>query len=842
MTDSNLTREPLKYSYDREYVSPIKNIPITKKDEDETNLLLQTLQSTLPYGGGHKDSQDVRPNVSSFHLPHSNIIINRWRYPDSAYYRKDLITKARGLFVARLEDGTEEIASRGYDKFFNIGENKALRWETLEETTRGPYYLTAKENGCIIFISGLSDGTLLVCSKGQPNVNNQTTGQKSHAAVGEQWLKKQLYGTDFSVKDLARVLQSMNVTAVAELCDDSFEEHVLEYGNKRAGLYLHGLNVNTSKFKTYPMDDVRKFGNVFRFKKVDYTERSTLQGVKEILQSCEKTGTWNGREIEGFVIRCKTVEGSDFFFKFKFNEPYLMYRYWREVARKIIDGDKLVIDKYVKITKSYAQFARSWFNEDPERVKLFKQNKGIFALRKAFLEWKDSQGQLPITENTPEEDNFSTTVANQDNFTNIKFILVPIATIGCGKTTLAVALSYLFGWGHVQNDNVTVKKGAAEVFADNIAEQFSRKNIVIADRNNHMRRERSQLYDALEMRAGLNQVKFIALHFDHSIGRQAVFEIAKKRVDKRGDNHQSINAESGNPKLINNIMQGFLTRFQPYDDMVEPDSKFDYAINLRVDYTIKQNLQLVIQELSKVYPSMIPTQPTDKELNEAIKRAGEYVPEIKKYNHGSQKKNKPNKSESQSTVETQIESKSSSSTLQKKIIKHSEPWWKNISVRYFALELPDAHAFYNFVKQELDGFEDGMQFFNQLRATGRIQRSFHVTLLHQGDSGRYQALWQNYFRALTLSNLDKGTATVIPKVILWNKRVMAVIVDLHPNYQLPLVASKVYHITVGTASPEIPAFESNKLVETYIEQPKSISHRVLDGSFGYKHLSAVAVA
>ena len=37
--------------------------------------------------------------------------------------------------------------------------------------------------------------------------------------------------------------------------------------------------------------------------------------------------------------------------------------------------------------------------------------------------------------------------------------MVPIATIGCGKTTIALALVKLFGWGHFQNDNVKAKKG-----------------------------------------------------------------------------------------------------------------------------------------------------------------------------------------------------------------------------------------------------------------------------------------------------------------------------------------------------------------------------------------------
>lgn len=51
----------------------------------------------------------------------------------------------------------------------------------------------------------------------------------------------------------------MNATAVAELCDDNFEEHVLEYTPAMSGLHLHGLNLNLSEFATYPGPLVEDF-------------------------------------------------------------------------------------------------------------------------------------------------------------------------------------------------------------------------------------------------------------------------------------------------------------------------------------------------------------------------------------------------------------------------------------------------------------------------------------------------------------------------------------------------------------------------------------------------------
>ncbi|MCV5117156.1 T4 RnlA family RNA ligase, partial [Escherichia coli] len=76
-----------------------------------------------------------------------------------------LPTYARGLFTTRHKDGTPEITTRGYDKFFNVDEVTETKWENIRNRTRGPYELTLKQTGCSIFVSGRADDTLRVCSK-----------------------------------------------------------------------------------------------------------------------------------------------------------------------------------------------------------------------------------------------------------------------------------------------------------------------------------------------------------------------------------------------------------------------------------------------------------------------------------------------------------------------------------------------------------------------------------------------------------------------------------------------------------------------------------------------------
>ncbi len=135
----------------------------------------------------------------------------------------------------------------------------------------------------------------------------------------------------------------MNVTAVAELCDDTFEEHVLEYPASMAGLYLHGINFNLPEFATLSGPEVHEFADNWGFKKAQYVIIQSLDDVKSFLEKCAETGSWGGRDTEGFVIRCKIRETDrkpyrDWFFKYKFEEPYLMYRQWREATKAVIMG------------------------------------------------------------------------------------------------------------------------------------------------------------------------------------------------------------------------------------------------------------------------------------------------------------------------------------------------------------------------------------------------------------------------------------------------------------------------------------------------------------------------
>eukprot|EP00842_Homolaphlyctis_polyrhiza_P006573 jgi/Hompol1/6917/HPOL_002474-RA len=200
-----------------------------------------------------------------------------WAYRKGGHPK--LPSLARGLFVRKATTpGSDwQIAARGYDKFFNVGEVPTTSWRFIQEGTVGPYEITLKENGCIIFISSV-DGHILVTSK--HSLGHAKPGSKpSHAQKGEEWLDKHLKSAGATRKQLSDFLAAHNVTAIFELADDDFEEHILEYPPERSGLYLHGLNNNTPEFSTWDSNTLADFAKTFGFLLVECIIKNTAEGI-----------------------------------------------------------------------------------------------------------------------------------------------------------------------------------------------------------------------------------------------------------------------------------------------------------------------------------------------------------------------------------------------------------------------------------------------------------------------------------------------------------------------------------------------------------------------------------
>ncbi|PHH61655.1 hypothetical protein CDD81_8066 [Ophiocordyceps australis] len=640
--------------------------------------------------------------------------------------------------------GQYEIVVRGYDKFFNVGEVQATKWDYMATHTKPPYELTLKENGCIIFVSGLEDDTLLVCSKN--STGKRVEEDTSHAIAGQERIEKQLAVLGRTGTNLARELRLRNATAVIELCDDSFEEHVLAYGPEEAGLYLHGINLNLPSFATYSSAAVQSFAEEWGFRKTGVVVMHDLQEARRFLDEAAETGAHDGRSVEGFVVRCKMSKTPgvapyvDWFFKYKFEEPYLMYH--------------------------------------PGLAARYNKNHGIIGLRDDFLKHKHLKGLEAAN-----MDRSTSQCENAEELSEISqdVVLCPIATIGCGKTTLARALTHLFGWGHIQNDNITGPKRPPR-FNKYILDELKHYKVAFADRNNTGASERHQLISDFNMLRPT--AKLVGLHYRHDAeNMDKIARLTRERVLKRGDNHQTIRAATDSKKFLD-IMKNFIDRFEPCNPDTEPDNGFDLVIELDPTANTRVNLEKTVTELHRFFPRLVKNMPSPEKLDEAITVALAYRPNIKT---GVPGQNKSSTDKPIEYISVQIPANRVTATLER------------------AFGRADAQT---------------SRFYNELKQSRRVQPKFHVTLMHRASEKQNPALWQNYKNLVEEADgagLQLGSCNVMLERVVYDNRIMAIVVRIIDDNGKWQCFNRVAHITVGTRDSSVKPKESNDLLTKWLE-------------------------
>jgi len=531
--------------------------------------------------------------------PKSKKVSECFNIQESAFKNRNIIPFfARGIFI-NPEDNS--VIARGYDKFFNIDETEDTQWKNIEENTVGPYELTLKENGCIIFVSVFEDD-LFVTSK-----HNFTSYDKegnlivsNYSDLGEKWLNKYIKDKR---EQFIKFIKEHNVTLVFELVDNEFEEHVLEYSKEEDGLYLHGINENSVEFKTWTSEKVNEVAKEFNLISVEYKVYNDINELKKFADNCN--GYYNNKAIEGWVIRCKKQNGVSFFFKYKYQEPYLLYREWREATNAYVDH-KPIKYNYLK-TYGYMEWIKQKYQTNKELFSELKKKKGIIKLRKMYLEETnggENAGKIlgPITKE------------------NAKYkLILPISIIGFGKTTVGRMLKILYDIGHIQSDDIQKKKPAPEFIA-NVCKEFDNKSIVMADKNNHLKRHRSELCEKLKQ-IYPDTLWIIALYWNiETVKERDILEFARERIEKRGENHQNLTPE----KTANypHIIRMFLNNYENLD--IENNIE-DNLINEVIEVDFKEDSISIVKKIVKAL-NLEPK--TDKELEDAFKQANEIKTEI----------------------------------------------------------------------------------------------------------------------------------------------------------------------------------------------------------------------
>ncbi|KAG0229577.1 hypothetical protein BGW42_001456 [Actinomortierella wolfii] len=764
------------------------------------------------------------------------------------------------------------ILIRGYNKFFNLEEVKESKMSWIREHTRGPYEVTLKENGCIIFMAGLPPGYFdeqdpwagcLVSSKhflGSLGDKTGKSGVVAHSDKGREWLHKTLKAKGKTVHEFGRWLWKHQITAVAELCDDSFEEHILDYPPERSGLYLHGLNHNTPDFKTWPSEDVYKAAVEWGFHPTQYVTLNSIDEVIAFTNNVRDDGEYDHRPIEGFVVRCKvpaqegdqadnqaTAAVRDHFFKIKYDEPYLMYREWREITKHLwsrrhreerkakskgqgavkAETTPTELDNWVRtkypLTKHYVAFVMRLMSEKPELFAGYNKNQGIIAIRDMFLQHWEALPQAERDTLQGPTTSAPSSAANdaQDQFD--RTLIVPIATIGCGKTTASVALSQLFGWAHVSSDDFNhFSKSAGKRFIKEVVFQLGTNEVVIADRNNHQFFHREKLLEAV--RETWPKTRFVALYWSHE-NKSAIeiIEEAGKRVENRGKNHQVMTPEYC-PEYMD-VIGMFVRHFEPLNPLFPPDNGFHQVIEVQFGDDARTVVQKVVDELVGRIKGANALPKPDK-IDEAVRYAIEdWAPyrvtsgEAEKYHKQKMKKSeekekqqaaaKAKEGEARTDTESSDATAAASESASKKKAKVKEPRYFGVMVESGAVArmlqdefqltfpnkassanndvkgsndagkseaLPLAHAATGssltsntMTKNQTAAWQECRDHVQEWVNLGRLKPEHHVTLIHASalksadETQRQRAaqIWEDYKNEVARNkNISASTETV----------------------------------------------------------------------------------
>lgn len=357
---------------------------------------------------------------------------------------------------------------------------------------------------------------------------------------------------------------------------------------------------------------------------------------------------------------------------------------------------------------------------------------------------------------------------------------------------IGVALNQLFGFGHTQSDDVTTKR-TAPTFMKNIAGLLQKHDVVYADRNNHLEKHYNELVEMpFDTKLGTGKalkmfdVRFIGLQWDvDDLPYHRVLRVCSERVVKRGDNHQTLRPDPTVEAEHEAVVGQFLRAF------TFPDSEdFEQIIHVSV---LDDPLDVLRKVVDKLVDILLLSTPSDDQLQAALDHAAEY----------------------------------------KTKTPYHAPARISKTVRYFGLapEIDLVELVDCVLRTHPD--PSGRALLEDLKATNRVTVKPHVTLSHEKNveaekeqlaasgtslAGPHQRCWEQC-RLLASDGSSAMYAYNITHLV-WDDRVMTLIIDtLRPEkndtvqLEVPDDYASHLHITVGTRTEEISAFESRGIVK-----------------------------
>ncbi|KAK7203902.1 tRNA ligase kinase domain-containing protein [Myxozyma melibiosi] len=630
----------------------------------------------------------------------------------------------------------------------------------IEHNTKGPYLVQRKPSqSALLVLSGLSDGKLDI--RGQASA---AADLGAYCTAAEKLIAKGLASVGFDSLNVAAALSSLDAFAVAEVCEFA-EANELVF--KLYILGVHSISSGTA-FQTEAVASLTKTFGLCR--------PTIIPDCTQLRRHLHRSSVLDPSGTDITTIRCTAVAPSaphlsTITFNNEVEEPFMMYRAWHLATKQMLRHQPVQITTHKRVTVRYLSFAQKFFRNKADFSVQYLNDRGVRKVQELFLaECGMTSAQMIDAEPKDETDdemvlNMDITSTGSSNLIDAeppktKYILVPIATLGCGKTTIALALTKLLGWGHVQNDDIPKRGGGAGLrFCEAVKSSLASRQVVFADRNNHMKREREQFMTDMRNLMPRTDLQFIAIYFDHTSGsgKRGVRAVTVQRVLARGDNHQTVRVGAIGEQKVAKIMDGFLHRFQPLNMQHAPDSRFNYAVTLDVDSSLQLSLMNIIYCVKQKYPEIMLESPSQDEVLAAAQSVLGNRPAA-----GSFQTSPPRRRQQALLSSFQRKETSAATGL----------------ATYFALKITDPTALLAQIDTLLPS---GDHFIWKKMITSASSPT--LVFLRREKAVAHRALWDALSTMITAEGVDKLTADVVIRGIAWTETCVwaAAYIEWHAN-------------------------------------------------------------
>lgn len=327
--------------------SPLKNKKINPGDkiEEEFDMNADIIEKMQSHNLIKEKIMKSKPYISSFN------------FTKEAFFTKDFsdkeVVQARGLFV---NNQTLEIIARGYDKFFNIGEQgiEQVSEINLKKSMKGKILTFEKENGYLGILGyDKQSNELVFASKstidGEFAENFKEIFYKNHGEKTAEMIKY--------------YFKKNNKCAVFEVNDPINDPHIIDY--KKQHIVLLDIMDRSFNFNKLEYNELKKIGDKLgldvKKKGPVFKSIEDLLGFNNAISNEDPLKT--SKKLEGYVVEdenCNMV---------KIKLPF--YNYWKQMR-----GIKDRIKNYKEKENLKIQKINQSMDNIPEHIReeVYKKN------------------------------------------------------------------------------------------------------------------------------------------------------------------------------------------------------------------------------------------------------------------------------------------------------------------------------------------------------------------------------------------------------------------------------------------------------------------------------------